>query len=129
MEKIRVDKWLWAARFFKTRSLVKHAIESGKITVNGQRTKPSREITVGAMLEIPQGRDQKTVVVAALSEQRRGAPEAQLLYTETPDSIAIRQQRTELRRAARDGHQPPQQRPTKKQRRQLHQFQNKAHDQ
>ncbi len=129
MEKIRVDKWLWAARFFKTRALVKGAIEGGKVTMDGQRIKPSREIKVGAILEIHQGRDQKTVVVAALSEQRRGAPEAQLLYTETPHSITRRQQHMALRSAARDGHQPPQRRPTKKQRRQLHQFQNNAHDQ
>ncbi len=129
MEKIRVDKWLWAARFFKTRALVKGAIEGGKITLDGQRIKPSREIKVGAILEIRQGWDQKTVVVAALSEQRKGAPEAQLLYTETPDSIARRQQRAALRTAARAGHQPPRQRPTKKQRRQLHQFQNQVQDQ
>jgi len=129
MEKVRVDKWLWAARFYKTRALVKSAIEAGKITVNGQRAKPSREIKVGATLEIRQGWDEKTVFVTALSEQRRGASEAQLLYAETPASIARRQQHMALRSAARDGHQPPQQRPTKKQRRQLHQFQNNAHDQ
>lgn len=76
--RVRLDKWLWAARFFKTRSLAKAAIEGGKVQINGQRAKPSKEIEQGVTLTIHQGWEEKTVVVAALSEQRRGAAEAAL---------------------------------------------------
>ena len=75
-EKVRLDKWLWAARFFKSRSLAKAAIEGGKVHLDGQRVKVSKEITVGCELCIRQGWDEKTVVVTQLSEQRRGAPAA-----------------------------------------------------
>lgn len=129
VEKMRVDKWLWAARFFKTRSLVKTAIEGGKIKIDGQRCKPSREIKIGTSVEIRQGWDEKTVLVTALCEQRRGAAQAQHLYQETPDSIARRERNAAQRSAAHSGHQPPVQRPTKKQRRQLHHFQNNDHNQ
>ncbi|WP_439102266.1 RNA-binding S4 domain-containing protein, partial [Congregibacter sp.] len=75
-EKLRVDKWLWAARFFKTRSLAKAAIEGGKVQLSGQRVKVSREIAVGDQLRIRQGWDERDVIVLGLSDQRRGAPEA-----------------------------------------------------
>src|SRR5690606_23228334 len=84
--RVRIDKWLWAARFFKTRNLAKQAIEGGKIQVDGQRVKASKELTTGMHLTIRQGFDEKQVVVRALSGQRRGAPEAALLYEETADS-------------------------------------------
>ena len=74
-QKVRLDKWLWAARFFKTRGVAKQAIEGGKVHYEGQRTKCSRHVEVGATLVIRQGFDEKTVVVVALSDQRRGAPE------------------------------------------------------
>ena len=90
-EKLRLDKWLWAARFFKTRSLAKAAIEGGKVQLDGQRVKVSKEILVGDELKIRQGWDEKVVRVLALSDQRRGAPEASLLYEETPESIARRE--------------------------------------
>jgi ribosome-associated heat shock protein Hsp15 len=120
MDKVRIDKWLWAARFFKTRSLAKTAIEGGKIKTNGQRPKPSRELSVGDILDIRQGWEEKTVEVIALSDQRRGAPEASKLYVETPESIARRQAEANLRKQANVAH--PGHRPTKKQRRLIHRF-------
>src|SRR5690554_6954201 len=74
--KVRLDKWLWAARFFKTRALAKEAIEGGKVRYNGARTKPGKVVEVGAELSIRQGWAERTVTVLGLSEQRRGAPEA-----------------------------------------------------
>ncbi len=123
MEKVRIDKWLWAARFFKTRNLAKQAIEGGKVHCNGQRIKASKEVCVDQLLTIRAGWDEKEVLISALSDQRRGAPEAALLYQETEKSIAKRAentaQRTLLKSASglhTDG------RPTKKQRRQIHRF-------
>ncbi len=98
MIKVRLDKWLWAARFFKTRSLAKQAIEGGKVQCDGQRAKASKEIMTAAILNIRQGWDTKEVVVTNLSDQRRGAPEAALLFEETPDSIEQRKVNTEQRR-------------------------------
>jgi|GWRWMinimDraft_11_1066019.scaffolds.fasta_scaffold23533_2 ribosome-associated heat shock protein Hsp15 len=120
--RVRLDKWLWAARFFKTRSLAKAAIEGGKVQINGQRAKPSKEIEPGITLTINQGWEEKTVVVTALSEQRRGAAEAALLYAETPESLVKREQQAAARRAAREGIQYPDERPSKKQRRQIIKF-------
>ena len=76
LNKVRIDKWLWAARFFKTRSLAKQAIDGGKIHIDGQRVKASKEIEIGMNITIRQGWDEREVIVVALSEQRRGAPEA-----------------------------------------------------
>jgi len=98
-DKIRIDKWLWAARFYKTRSLSKQAIDGGKIHCDGQRIKPSKEVTVGLVLTIRQDLDEKTVVVKALSAQRRGAPEAALLYEETEESKTLREKRSAERKA------------------------------
>jgi len=118
--KVRLDKWLWAARFFKTRSLAKAAIESGKVHIDGQRVKVSKEITAGDILQIRQGWDEKVVLVKQLSEQRRGAPEAQLLYEETAASLAKREAQALARKAAGGMIDRPAHRPTKKQRRQIH---------
>jgi ribosome-associated heat shock protein Hsp15 len=120
-DKVRLDKWLWAARFFKTRALAKAAIESGKVHCRGERCKPGKEPRVGDEFQIRAGFDERTVVVKALSIVRRGAPEAQLLYSETRESLAKREQAAEMRKAGSlgvttDG------KPTKKQRRQLFQF-------
>ena len=98
--KLRLDKWLWAARFFKTRSLAKAAIEGGKVHLGGQRVKVSREISVGDTLQIRRGWDELVVVVEALSDQRRGAPEAQKLYRETHASIEKRESEAAARKAA-----------------------------
>lgn len=120
-DKVRLDKWLWAARFFKTRALAKAAIESGKVHCRGERCKPGKEPRVGDELQIRAGFDERTVVVQALSIVRRGAPEAQLLYSETPESLAKREQAAQMRKSGSlgvttDG------KPTKKQRRQLFHF-------
>lgn len=120
--KARLDKWLWAARFFKTRALAKAAIEGGKVHCRGERCKPSKEPKVGDELQIRQGHDTRVVVVRELSMVRRGAPEAQLLYEETAASIAQREAAAAQRRAAGPGLLISEQRPTKKQRRQIHRF-------
>lgn len=122
MDKIRIDKWLWAARFFKTRSLAKAAIEGGKVKVEGQRAKPSREITLGALLEIRQGWDEKIVRVTGLSEERRGAPEAAKLYQETPESLTKRNEEAAQRKLANSAQEHPGQKPNKQQRRHIHRF-------
>lgn len=121
-DRIRIDKWLWAARFFKTRSIAKQALDGGKIQVDGQRAKASREISPGMMLTIRQGYDDKTVEVLALSDQRRGAPEAQKLYRETADSIALRERRAAERKAGLGSFLASDHRPNKKERRQIHRF-------
>jgi ribosome-associated heat shock protein Hsp15 len=95
---VRLDKWLWAARLFKTRALAKQAVESGKVQAEGQRLKPGREMSIGMTLTVRQGWDERTLVVTGLSEQRRGAPEAALLYQETAASIARRESQGEQRR-------------------------------
>lgn len=120
-ERIRLDKWLWAARFYKTRALAKAAIEGGKVHHQGDRCKPSKEPKIGEQYVIRTGFDEKTVIVEALSGVRRGAPEARLLYRETEDSIERREKAAEMRKAGALGMQTDG-RPTKKQRRQIHQF-------
>lgn len=122
MEKVRLDKWLWAARFFKTRSLAKQAIEGGKVHWQGSRCKTSKEIQAGDELAIRQGLDEKIVVVTALSDQRRGAPEAALLYEETPDSLARREEDAARRKAERATSPMQDGRPSKQGRRLIHQF-------
>jgi ribosome-associated heat shock protein Hsp15 len=121
-DKLRLDKWLWAARFFKTRSLAKAAIEGGKVHLAGQRVKVSREICVGDILQVKQGWDSKDILVKRLSDQRRGASDAQALYEETPESIAKREEHAAARKAAGGMIDRPARRPTKKQRRQIHRF-------
>ena len=98
--KVRIDKWLWAARFFKTRTLAKTAIEGGKVQLEGQRIKVSREISPGDRPRIRQGWDEREVVVKATSEQRRSAPIAQTLYEETEQSVSRRTRAAEARKAA-----------------------------
>lgn len=122
--KLRIDKWLWAARFFKTRSLAKAAIEGGKVQLEGQRVKVSREICAGDQLRIRQGWDERDIIVTALSDQRRGAPEAQALYVETETSIARREQSAQARKLAGGMIGRPAKKPDKRARRQIHRFQN-----
>ena len=120
--KLRLDKWLWAARFFKTRSLAKAAIDGGKVHLNDQRVKVSKEVSVDDILQIRQGLDEKVVRIKQLSDQRRGAPEAQLLYEETAESLTKREKEALARKAAGGVVDRPAHRPTKKQRRQIHNF-------
>ncbi|WP_343594782.1 S4 domain-containing protein [Acinetobacter sp.] len=125
-EGMRVDKWLWAARFFKTRSIAKAAIEGGKVHHQNERVKVSKEIRIGMELTIQQGIDKKTVVVKALSEVRGPAPIAQQLYEETVTSVARRElfaAQRKLNNLARPDH-----RPNKKDRRQIQKFK-QDHDQ
>ena len=123
---VRVDKWLWAARFFKTRNLAKQAIEGGKIHYNGQRIKTSKLVELGAELTIRAGWDEKTVVVTGLSNQRRNATLAAELFNETEASIALREQRSIERRVANLAMPDHAAKPNKKQRRQIHRFKNKS---
>ena len=120
MSTVRIDKWLWAARFYKTRNIAKQAIEGGKVQVNGQRAKASKDVELGSLIRLRQGWDIKEVKVLAISNQRRGAPEAAKLYQETPDSIAKREQESEQRQAIRST--TPQTKPNTKQRRMIHRF-------
>ena len=120
METMRIDKWLWAARFFKTRSIAKAAIEGGKVHHNNERVKVSKDVRVGMELTIQQGFDKKTVIVKALSSIRGGAPMAQLLYEETTESIERREliaSQRKLHNLARPDH-----RPSKKDRRDINRF-------
>jgi len=120
--KVRLDKWLWAARFFKTRSLAKQAIDGGKVHYNEQRSKVSKDVEIGALLRIRQGYDELEIEVIALSDQRAGAPQARLLYNETPASIARREQAAAERKAFAGSAPISPERPDKKQRRLLHRF-------
>ena len=118
MTKVRADKWLWAARFFKTRSLAKAAIEGGKVHLEGQRIKVSKELCVGDRLSIRQGWDEKEIVVLGLSADRRSAQIAQTLYEETPKSVEKRVREHAARKAAGSMARPDH-RPDKYARRQL----------
>ena len=119
--KVRLDKWLWAARFFKTRALAKAAIEGGKVHCRGERCKPSKEPKLGEELVIRAGFDERTVVIRALSAVRKGAPEAQLLYEETAESLSRRETAAALRKAGSLGVETDG-KPSKKQRRALQRF-------
>ena len=121
MDKVRIDKWLWAARFFKTRALAKNAIDNGKIHIDGQKPKVSRMLELGVTLTIRQGFDEKVVTVVTLSDQRRGAPQAQMLYQETQESITARE-KSAAERKALNSSLPQHEKPNKKQRRQIHRF-------
>ncbi|MFT4676045.1 MAG: ribosome-associated heat shock protein Hsp15 [Candidatus Azotimanducaceae bacterium] len=121
MTKVRLDKWLWAARFFKTRAKAKEAIDGGKVHIDGNRGRPSKELKLEQVIQLRQGWDEKIVVVKALSDVRRGAPDAALLYEETAASIEKRLQVAEQRKAA-GNHVNSDGRPSKKGRRQIHRF-------
>ena len=118
---VRLDKWLWAARFYKTRSIARQAIDGGKVHYNNQRSKPSKVVEVGAMIKVRQGFDEKIIEVIALSDQRRGASEAQRLYQETAESIEKREA-MRLQRKTQASHAPVEGRPNKKQRRDIIRF-------
>ncbi|AKG07451.1 tRNA synthetase RNA-binding protein [Moraxella bovoculi] len=126
LNKVRADKWLWAARFFRTRNLVKEAIEGGKVHMNGQKIKTSKELQVGDTLTIRQGhasvQEQKTIIIKALSDNRGNATIAQTLYDETDESIVTREffaEQRKLQNLAR-----PCTKPDKKQRRDIEKFKN-----
>lgn len=116
---MRLDKWLWAARFFKTRSQASDAVDGGKVRLNGAAAKPAKEVRIGDRLQIRAGEQDWEVIVEGLNEQRRPAPEARLLYAETPDSMERRAQAAEERRLAPAPGADHRGRPTKRDRRQL----------
>ncbi len=120
-EAVRLDKWLWAARFYKTRSIARNMVDGGKVHYNGQRSKPSKIVELGAVITLRQGNEEKTVTIEKVSDQRRGAPEAQTLYSETPESIEKRERHALTRKL--NAHNPsPDRRPDKKQRRDILKF-------
>lgn len=122
-DSVRLDKWLWAARFFKTRALAKKAIEGGKVNYDGGRAKTSKQVEIGALIRVPQGWEILEVEVVSLSDQRRGAPEARTLYAETEESAQRRAKEAEARRLTNEAMQHPLKRPDKKQRRDIQRFQ------
>jgi ribosome-associated heat shock protein Hsp15 len=102
MDKLRIDKWLWSARFYKTRTLAAEEIGKGRVEVNGQEAKPAREVKVGDRVSVRRESVTRTVVVKGLSGMRGPAPVAQQLYEETPESIAAREAAAQQRRYARE---------------------------
>ncbi len=119
---LRVDKWLWAARFFKTRSLASDAVSGGKVRINGATTKPARDIKVGDKLEITNSETRWVVTVQDLSDKRGPAPEARLLYEETPESVAAREAERDARKFIQDPAADLHGRPTKRDRRQMDRY-------
>jgi ribosome-associated heat shock protein Hsp15 len=119
MERVRIDKWLWAARFFKTRSAASDAVVGGRVHVNGLRVKPAKELSVGDTIEITHRVYKRTVRVAALSDRRGPASVAATLYEETPESVAARERAVAERRLARPLGADLDERPTKRDRRRL----------
>ena len=118
----RIDKWLWAARFFKTRSLAQDAVEGGKVRLNGERVKPSREVKVGDSLIVQVGEFTWTVSVLGLSDRRGPAPVARLLYREDAESQAARQRQIDTRQWVAAPGSAIKGRPTKRDRRLIHRF-------
>lgn len=121
-DQVRLDKWLWAARFYKTRTIAKEMIDGGKVHYNGQRTKPNKAVEVGGIIKLRQGNEEKEVEVTALSTQRRGAPQAQLLYKETEKSVEQRAKIAIARKINALTMPHPDRRPNKKERRDLLKF-------
>jgi ribosome-associated heat shock protein Hsp15 len=118
-ESIRIDKWLWAARFFKTRSLATDAVERGRVRLNGDRCKPARSILSGDLLDIDNGSTEWQIRVIALSDQRGPAPVAQALYAETEAGVRQREQRAEQRKVFSEPGEAIRGRPTKRDRRMI----------
>ena len=121
-EGVRLDKWLWAARFYKTRSLARDMIEGGKVHYNGQRSKPSKLVELEAELTLRQGNDERTVIVTGLSDKRGPAPVAEQLYSETAASIEKREKVALARKMNALTMPHPDRRPDKKERRNLLKF-------
>jgi len=124
LETIRLDKWLWTARFFKTRKLATDAISGGKVHLNNQRTKPGKDVKPGALVSISKDGLRWDVIIIALSNQRRAAKEAALLYEETAESLAKREQQIILLREQRElfDFSRQEHKPNKKERRLIHRF-------
>lgn len=123
---MRIDKWLWAARFFKTRSAAQQAVDGGKVKLNGERVKPSKDVKAGDRLVIHIGAYEWVIRVAQLSDQRGPAAVARTLYEEDEDSRARRTEQVALRRAAGDAAGARRGRPTKRERRQLERWRERS---
>jgi ribosome-associated heat shock protein Hsp15 len=121
-DSVRIDKWLWAARFFKTRSMATDAVDGGKVRLNGERIKPARSVKTGDRLEIDNGATEWEVMVQALADKRGSASVAQTLYSETERSVAERQNKIEQRKLFREPSEAIKGRPTKRDRRHLDKF-------
>lgn len=119
MENVRIDKWLWAARFFKTRSLATDAVDNGRVRLDGERIKPARTVKIDDKLLIDNGAEVWEVLVAGISDQRGPAPVARLLYTETSGSVTKRENDAEARKLYREPGTTIKGRPTKRDRRAL----------
>ena len=124
--KIRLDKWLWAARFFKTRSLASQAVNGGKVHLNGARTKSSREVKIGDKVLITKGYLEFDITIVGISKYRRPAAEARLLYEELQESINKRKDLIEQRRLFRAGQPAPEKKPGKRDRRKIREFTRKG---
>ncbi len=124
LDSARIDKWLWTARFFKTRSLATEAVSGGKIHVDKQRVKPSKEIKIGAKLEIHKDGFEWLITVTGIAKQRVGAKEAALLYEERAESLEKRAKQIDVKREERQflGFQKPEHKPNKKNRDLIHRF-------
>lgn len=123
-DNVRLDKWLWAARFYKTRGLAREMIDGGKVEVDGHRARPAKSVRVGMLIRLRQGVDDRQVEVLALADKRGNASQAALLYQETAASIAAREQRSSQRRLIGTA---PAQRPDKKDRRALDRLRRQNH--
>ncbi|WP_230353486.1 ribosome-associated heat shock protein Hsp15 [Lelliottia sp. WAP21] len=121
-EGVRLDKWLWAARFYKTRALAREMVDGGKVHYNGQRSKPSKVVELNAILTLRQGNDERTIVVKGITEHRRPAAEAVALYEETAESIETREKVALARKMNALTMPHPDRRPDKKERRDLLKF-------
>jgi len=121
-DKVRIDKWLWAARFFRTRALARDAIKGGKVQIDGVRVKPGRTLSVGDRLTIRRGEEEFTVTVEDIGDRRLSAPLAAEKFTEDPESLARREAAEEKRRLDREARQERLRRPDKRERRQIVRF-------
>ena len=121
-EAVRLDKWLWAARFYKTRSIARQMIEGGKVDYNGSKAKPARTVEVGAKIKLLQGFARKEIIVKAISDVRGPASVAVTLYEETAESIARREEEARLNKMAALLNPRPDTKPNKKERRELDQL-------
>ncbi|MBW9429524.1 ribosome-associated heat shock protein Hsp15 [Atlantibacter hermannii] len=122
LSEVRLDKWLWAARFYKTRAIAREMIEGGKVHYNGQRTRPSKNVELEAEIVLRQGNDQRTVIVKGITDRRRPASEAVLLYEETAQSVENREKLALARKMNALTMPHPERRPDKKERRDLMKF-------
>jgi ribosome-associated heat shock protein Hsp15 len=124
MEGVRFDKWLWAARFYKTRSLAQEAIEKGRARIASERVKPARNAKVGELVQVEQGEWEREIKVLALSDKRGSAPQAQLLFEDTPNSLAAKEKARAKRALFTEPAAVIKGRPSKRDRRQLDQVSN-----